>query len=1112
MAAKKKPATDETKSGSTRSIREDEEKEHVRTQNNSPTLKELTLDQIIHEFRVRQIKLEMQADALRQSETLLRSMIESPQSIIIFSLDRNFRYLAFNTRHQETMKAIWGVDIKTGMNMLEVIGYERDRKSAQLNFERALSGEHFTLTEDYGDANLSRKFWENTYSPICDEHHNVTGLTVYVIDVTERKRAEEALFHQTATLSILNDIISTANKADNLPQLLESILEESLRLLDFDAGGIYLVDRSTRTANVVHSKNLPPGFLAEIQTVPIDKKPYDTLFIKNEPIITENYEQIVKDQSKTFGLQSLASIPLISKGVTIGALNVASTKRQVVSPDEKQTLLSIAKELGSTIQRMTAEEEVKKAAKNLDTLFNSIDEMIFVLDMQGCILAVNNTVFKRLLYTPESLIGTNVLLLHVPERRDEALLNVQGMIAGTIDSCPVPVLAKDGTRIAVETKVTRGWWNGKEVLIGVTRDVTERKRAEDALLQLTDRLALATRAGGVGIWDYDVVNNTLTWDDQMFALYGIRREQFGGAYEAWQAGLHPEDRERGDAEIQQALRKEKEFDTEFRVLWPDGSIRTIRALALVQRDASGKSLRMIGTNWDITAQKKAEENIKRQASLIKSLLDSIPDIIFFKDKEGVYLGCNPPFFEFVGKSREEIIGRTDYELFDKEIADFFRGHDKRMLESGEPRHNEEWITYPDGRKILIDTLKTPYWGPDGMLMGVLGISRDITERKRAEEALHESEERYRSLYVDSREAIMIVSPERGYLAANPATIQLFACRNEQDFIAHTPASLSPEYQPDGVLSTDKFQEMMHLALEKGSCFFEWMHRKIDGTDFPATVLLSRLESSGTHLLQATVRDVTIPKEAEKALKVYSERLEELVEERTKKLSDAQRLATIGETATMVGHDLRNPLQVTINAIYLVKMWIDKMSPGEREVILKYHIDDMCRTVDEQSSYMNKIVSDLQDYARPIKITRAMFPLRTFFDEIIATIDHEENITVRVGIDRNYEITSDRDLIKRAVTNLLTNAFQSIIGEGTIDISARREGDYNEIEIRDSGAGMDPATLERVFQPLFTTKPKGTGLGLNVSRRLIMELGGTLEMKSRKGEGTTAVIRLPVAGK
>ena len=679
-------------------------------------------------------------------------------------------------------------------------------------------------------------------------------------DITERKRSEEALRRQSVTLSILNEIISRANKANDLPGLFTSILEESLRLLDFDAGGIYLVNRSTKTADVVLSKNLPPAFLDEIRTIPIEKSPYDTLFIKSEPIFSDNYDTIAPEQAKLSGFLSLASVPLLSKGVTVGVLNIASLRRHIISEDEKLALISIGWELGSSIERMAAEDEVKKTSENLETLFNSIDEMVFVLDMQGKIVTVNDAVSKRLMYTPGELTGMDVLLLHVPERRAEALINIQGMIAGTIDSCPVPVLTKGDTRIEVETKVTRGWWNNQEVLIGVSRDVTERRKVEEALkektgeldqyfstsldlfciadtdgyfrrlnpewqtalgysladlegsrfldfvhpddlpgtlaaiadldykksvlnftnryrhkdgsyrwiewrsfpspdsnlifaaarditerkqveedlLQTTDRLWLATRAGGVGIWDYDVVNNRLTWDDEMFALYGITADQFAGAYEAWQAGLHPEDRERGDEEIQKALRGEKEFDTEFRVLWPDGSTHNVRALALVQRDAAGKPLRMIGTNWDITAQKNAETEITRQAGLIRSLLDSIPDIIFFKDTEGFYLGCNPPFAEFVGKSQGEIIGKTDYELFDKEIADFFRDNDKHMLELGEPRHNEEWITYPDGRKILIDTLKTPYWGPERKLIGVLGISRDITERRRAEDAVIEA--------------------------------------------------------------------------------------------------------------------------------------------------------------------------------------------------------------------------------------------------------------------------------------------------------------------------------------------------------------------------------------
>ena len=103
-------------------------------------------------------------------------------------------------------------------------------------------------------------------------------------------------------------------------------------------------------------------------------------------------------------------------------------------------------------------------------------------------------------------------------------------------------------------------------------DRTNFKRVEEALRQTSERLSFAAQAGCVGIWDYDVVDNRLVWDDQMFRLYGITRDQFGGAYEAWQAGLHPEDRQRANQEIQRALRGERDFNTEFRVVWPDGSM------------------------------------------------------------------------------------------------------------------------------------------------------------------------------------------------------------------------------------------------------------------------------------------------------------------------------------------------------------------------------------------------------------------------------------------------------------------------------------------------------------------------------------------------------------
>ncbi len=148
-------------------------------------------------------------------------------------------------------------------------------------------------------------------------------------------------------------------------------------------------------------------------------------------------------------------------------------------------------------------------------------------------------------------------------------------------------------------------------MAGSISDITTRKRTEKELELITHRLIMATKAGAIGIWDYDVVNNTLVWDERMYELYGIAPDRFSGAYEAWEEGLHPDDLEEEREKLQRALRGEEEFNTEFRVVWPDdGSVHFINAHGTVLHDDSGNAVRMIGTNWDITERKLAEQELQ----------------------------------------------------------------------------------------------------------------------------------------------------------------------------------------------------------------------------------------------------------------------------------------------------------------------------------------------------------------------------------------------------------------------------------------------------------------------------------------------------------------------
>lgn len=284
----------------------------------------------------------------------------------------------------------------------------------------------------------------------------------------------------------------------------------------------------------------------------------------------------------------------------------------------------------------------------------------------------------------------------------------------------------------------------------------------DKLRQLNDRLVLATKAGGVGIWDYDVINNKLIWDDQMYKLYGITPDMFSGAYDAWRSGLHPEDTQRGDDEIQMALRGEKEFDTEFRVLWPNGSIRYIRAIAIVQRDPSGKPLRMVGTNWDITERRQTEELLKKNSEKFMKLTENVPGLIFqfTRRTDGTY------FVPIASKAIKDIFGCSPEDVANdfSPIAKVLHSEDSaRVIDDIETSANNltlftcEFRVQIPGKPVQwVYCNSKPEKMDDGSITWY-GYNYDITERKMIEKALADKIyelEKMNSLMVD-RELKMV---------------------------------------------------------------------------------------------------------------------------------------------------------------------------------------------------------------------------------------------------------------------------------------------------------------------------------------------------------------------
>ena len=259
----------------------------------------------------------------------------------------------------------------------------------------------------------------------------------------------------------------------------------------------------------------------------------------------------------------------------------------------------------------------------------------------------------------------------------------------------------------------------------------------------------------------------------------------------------------------------------------------------------------------------------------------------------------------------------------------------------------------------------------------------------------------------------------------------------------------------------------------------------------------------------TLRDITERKRMEDELKRYSEHLEEVVLERTKKLQQAERLAAIGQTAAMVGHDLRNPLQTIVGELYLAKKKLQSLPESSKKTLVNSSMITTFEIIESEVRYMNKIVSDLQDYAAPLKPELVQLDMRAFTEEIMSQMDTPRSIRTSLTVsDSSLRAMIDPTMMRRVFTNLFANAIQAMPNGGELRVNLSRTGKDLLISFTDTGVGIPEEDMSNLFKPLFTTKAKGQGFGLAVCKRMVEAHGGTITIESRLGEGSTFTLKLP----
>jgi PAS domain S-box-containing protein len=511
----------------------------------------------------------------------------------------------------------------------------------------------------------------------------------------------------------------------------------------------------------------------------------------------------------------------------------------------------------------------------------------------------------------------------------------------------------------------------------------------------------------------------------------------------------------------------------------------------------------IWTLQDITERKRAEATLRDSEMRYRELVDNSPLPIQVFAPDGRALRVNKAWESLWGASVGDL---RQYNLFeDQQLADagslkvLTKAFDGAHVELPLIKYDKARIPGPKGfhGELWLRVFAYPVLGADGKPIEVVVVQEDVTERKRAEEELREKEGRYRLLFESANEGIFI-HDETGVMDCNKKGAEM--CRlKKEEIIGRSPAEFAPERQPDGRLSTHVVRERIHEALKGMPQVFEWQSMRSDGHLFDSEVTLNRIEIGGKTCFQAIVRDITDRKRLEM------------------EINKAQKLESLGALAGGIAHDFNNLLQGVFGYISLAKLKRD-----DKEKSIKA-LEDA-----EKALHMSvNLTNQLLTFSKGGKPVKKIIELQPVIEKAVgfALSGSHTNYQMTVAKEGVWQIEADEGQISQVIQNIVLNADQAMPEGGKVEITLRNitvpgkslpnsleKGNYVEIAITDSGSGIQNKYLTKIFDPYFTTKEKGSGLGLATSYSIIKNHNGLMDVQSEPGKGTTFFIYIPAEGR
>jgi two-component system, sensor histidine kinase and response regulator len=946
-----------------------------------------------------------------------------------------------------------------------------------------------------------------------------------VEDVTKSKILEDKLKNKNRLYATLSQLNQTIIRKQSHQQLFKDVCDIAVSYGKFRMAWIGIIDEINQRINPVAFSGEGADYLEKINISLVNdltlKGPTGRAIFEGKGVVFNNLltnpdfvpwrETAIKK-----GYSSSGAFPLRHKEKIIGTFNVYAVEANFFDIEEVELLEETVVDVSYAIEKIESEKEYLYSQKLLQQANEVIENSPMVVFRWKAVdgwpveLVSNNV--SQFGYTVDDLTSGNVSfesIIH-PDDRERISQEVKKNSSIGVDTFQQEyrIVTTEGDIRWIEdhTTVERDSSGNITHYRGVINDTTERRKVAGALEKYATNLALSQKLAHMGSWEFDIVNDQLSWSDEMYRILEINQREFEPTYSAFLDIVHSDDQLRVKNTYQKMLTTKKPYESEYRLLLKQNKIKYVVERCDISVDENGTTLSSRGTLLDVTEQKQAEIQLDKSLKEWANAMDFFDDAIYLIGLDDRVIRINKAFTQMTGLTSEQVIGRDIVSVLHPkgEVKPCPICKARLAKEDADITMEATHVYNPTGKpievsvRIIRDNKRLP--------LSTLVNMHDLSRQRQSREELNKLAQA-----VEQSPESIVISDLNGDIEYVNETFVRNTGYSRDEVIGQNPRILHSGNTP-----AETYEGMWEKLIQGKSWKGEFCNRRKDGATYTEFAHISPImspEGEISHFV-AVKEDITEKKIIAKELDEHRHHLEGLVAQRTNELVEARHKAEIAsqvksEFLANMSHEIRTPMNAIIGLTHLMQR--DKPEPAQLEKLIK---------IDNAAGHLLSIINDILDLskieAEKITLEESDFNLISIFEHILSLSQEQAltkglKISVNVNIEQKW-FKGDSTRLRQALLNYVANAIK-FTEKGSITLSARVLQAFDEdvlikFEVQDTGIGIESGHLNDLFNAFeqadaSTTRMfGGTGLGLAITRRLAQLMGGEAGAESEPGRGST----------